>query len=253
MDLHLHPVGEDGISVEVIDSAGVELGLLCSDGQILLGGTSNLAADRLKRKHRRWAASPPSSLVAEGTSRPLARAGKVEIPGFLPSSSHRDGGEGASPLYTPSHHPQKPSGCTHVLSPPPSSPLVPARSAHRAASPITASTAAWCRTQGHLCSHRYLVLTKPLVLQRRTPLGPAPQGEGISHGDGDGDRLLSDGNGCGETGRGDGNSPAAAAPGLAPTRWPGPPGPGAKEMWRSGSARLPAPRLLGAVSRGPAA
>ena len=52
MDFHLHPVGEDGIFVEVIDSAGVELGLLCSDRQVLLGGTRNLAADRLKGKHR---------------------------------------------------------------------------------------------------------------------------------------------------------------------------------------------------------
>lgn len=59
MDLHLHPVGEDSIPVEVIDSARVELGLLCSDGQILLGGTRDLAADRLKGKHRQWAANPP--------------------------------------------------------------------------------------------------------------------------------------------------------------------------------------------------
>lgn len=101
MDFHLHPVGEDGIFVEVIDSAGVELGLLCSDRQVLLGGTRNLAADRLKGKHMWWAASPPSSLVVEATSRPLVRAGEVEIPGFLDSSSHRDAGEGAFPLHAP--------------------------------------------------------------------------------------------------------------------------------------------------------
>lgn len=74
MDLHLHPVGENSIFVEVIDSAGVELGLLCSDGQVLLGGTRNLAADRLRGKHGWWATSPPSSLVEGGTSRPLVRA-----------------------------------------------------------------------------------------------------------------------------------------------------------------------------------
>lgn len=52
MNLHLHPVREDHISVEVINSASVELGLLCSDGQVLLGGTRNLVADRLQGKHR---------------------------------------------------------------------------------------------------------------------------------------------------------------------------------------------------------
>lgn len=59
MNLHLHPVREDHISVEVVNSASVEFGLLCSDGQVLLGGSGNLAADRLQGKHRQWAASPP--------------------------------------------------------------------------------------------------------------------------------------------------------------------------------------------------
>lgn len=101
MDLHLHPVGENSIFVEVIDSAGVELGLLCSDGQVLLGGTRNLAADRLRGKHGWWATSSPSSLVEGGTSRPLVRAEKAEIPGFLPSSSCRAAGEVAFPLHAP--------------------------------------------------------------------------------------------------------------------------------------------------------
>lgn len=92
MDLHLHPVREDGVSVEVIDSAGVELGLLRSDGQVLLGSTRNLAADRLKGKNSWWAASCHSLLAAEGTSRLLLKAGKAGIPHFVTSSCHRDTG-----------------------------------------------------------------------------------------------------------------------------------------------------------------
>lgn len=117
VDLHLHPVGEDGVPAEVIDPAGVELALLRGDGQIWLGGTRNLLADRLKGKGRQWAASPSLSVAAEGTSRSLLRAAEAGIPGLPLSSSPRDAGEGASPLRGPPQplgtpqHPAPPGSC----------------------------------------------------------------------------------------------------------------------------------------------
>lgn len=259
MDLHLHPVGEDDISVEVIDSAGVELGLLCSDEQVLLGGTRNLAADRLKGKNRRWAASPPSSLVAEGTTKPLVRAGEVEIPGFLPTSSHRDAGEGDFPLQTPSQHGQEPSVCmAHPIScsfqPPGSRQVCP----QRVSSIPVGRDPRWCHTQGHLRSQPYPLLAKPLVLQGRASLGSAPQGEGVSHGDGDGDRLLGDGDGCGKTGQGDGNNPGGERGGLLPVGLQeGTPCTQPRGIWKKGVLGLPCPGeatgLFGVVSWGPKA